>query len=359
MNDSTANLKDGMLKRILGVFHDHDRFVITTHKRPDGDAIGSQLALGKFLNSLGKEVLLFNTDPVPTTLDWMNGSEEIRTGNTLENLEAVSQADVFIVVDANARDRLGTTVERALDLYTGPTLLIDHHTAPESWFTWMLRDEHAAATAELIYDLICTNNQQMIDADIATALYTGMMTDTGSFRYSTVTPKIHRIIADLLKRGSTSPQDVYGHVYENHSHAWPRLVSLVFRGLTFLNEGKLAYITVTRHMLDVSGVDHGESHQMSDLVMSIAGVEVMLMLTELSHGVKASFRSKGDHHVDGWARTLGGGGHQNAAGAYIQSSMEDALDRILNSIPDFFSDKTTNLLEEDQSHFNELIGMKP
>ncbi len=349
-----------MLKRILGVLHDHDRFVITTHKRPDGDAIGSQLALGKFINALGKEVLLFNSDPIPTTLDWIKGSEEVQTGNTLENLEAVSKADVFIVVDANTRDRLGTTVERALDLFTGPTLLIDHHTAPESWFTWMLRDEHAAATSELVYDLICTYDPKMIDADIATALYTGIMTDTGSFRFSTVTPKIHQIIAHLLECGCTSPQVVYGHVYENHSHAWPRLVSLVFRGLTFLNEGKVAYVTVTRHMLDVSGVDHGESHQMSDLVMSIAGVEVMLMLTELSHGVKASFRSKGDHHVDGWARTLGGGGHQNAAGAYIETSMEDALNLALNSIPDFFKDKTTtSLLEDDQSYLNELIGMKP
>jgi len=347
-----------MLKRILGVLQDHDRFVITTHKRPDGDAIGSQLALGKFLNYLGKEVLLFNSDPVPPTLDWINGSEEIQTEDTLENLEAISRAEVFIVVDANSRDRLGTTVERSLDLYRGPTLLIDHHTAPESWFTWMLCDEHAAATAELIYDLICAYDRQLIDADIATALYTALMTDTGSFRFSTVTAKIHRIIADLLDRGSTSPMDVYGHVYENHSPAWPRLVSLVFRGLTFLYEGKLAYITVTKHMLDVSGVDHGESHRMSDLVMSIAGVKVMLMLTELSHGVKISFRSKGDHHVDGWARTLGGGGHQNAAGAYIQSSLEDALDTVLQSTPDFFSNKIINSLEEDQYYFNELIGMK-
>ena len=264
-----------MLETVLEILLGHHRFVITTHQRPDGDAIGSQVALGRFLEHLGKEVLLFNTDSVPSSLDWMEGSENVQTQTTIDNLEAVSRADVFIVVDTNSKERLGKTVGRALDLYQGPVLLIDHHTDPESWFTWMLRDEDAAATGELVYDLICSYNQDLIDPVIATALYTALMTDTGSFRFSRVTPKIHRMVADLLECGSASPLDIYAGVYENHSRSWPRLISMIFQGLTYLHGGKLAYVTVTRHMLETTTVDQEETHGMSDLIMSISGVYVI------------------------------------------------------------------------------------
>ncbi len=339
-----------MLKDTLKVLHDHHRFVITTHQRPDGDAIGSQVSLGRFLQHLGKEVLLFNSDPVPPSLDWMKGSEEVQTGNTLENLHAVSQADVLIVVDTNSKDRLGKTVERALDLYGGPVLLIDHHTEPESWFTWMLRDEDAAATGELVYDLICAYDPNLIDSEIATALYTALMTDTGSFRFVAVTPKVHRIVADLLERGSESPKDVYAGVHENHSRAWPRLVSMILNGATFLYDGKLAYITITRHMLDMTSVDQDETHGISDMVMSIMGVQVTITFTETKHGVKVSFRSKGDHRVDTWAQMHGGGGHRNAAGAFIKRPMKQVVKMVLSTAAKFFTEEDMAMAEEDQSY---------
>ena len=347
-----------MLKNILEVLLDHHRFVITTHQRPDGDAIGSQVSLGRFLQSLGKEVFLFNSDPAPPSLDWMKGSEDIQVGNTLENLSAISQADVLIVVDTNSRDRLGKTVERALDLYSGPVLLIDHHTEPESWFTWMLRDENAAATGELVYDLISAYDQDLIDPEIATALYTALMTDTGSFRFASVTPKIHRMAADLLERGSESPSDIYASVYENHSRSWPRLVSMILHGLTFLHDGKLAYITITRHMLETTEVDRDETHGMSDMIMSIAGVQVMLTFTETKRGVKVSFRSKGDFRVDTWAKTYGGGGHHNAAGAFIRRPMQKVVGMVLETASMFFPEEAMVMAEEDQAYFQALSSPK-
>lgn len=348
-----------MLKDILEVLLGHHRFVITTHQRPDGDAIGSQVALGRFLERLDKEVVLFNSDPVPPSLEWMPGSEVIRTGNTLEILNAVTQADLFIVVDTNSRDRLGKTVDRALDLYKGAVLLIDHHTEPESWFTWMMRDENAAATGELIYDLICTYDRDLIDSDMATALYTAVMTDTGSFRFSSVTPKVHRMAADFLERGSYSPLEVYAGVYENHSPAWPRLVSMVFQGLTFLYEGELAYITVTRHMLETAGVEYDEIHGFADMVMSIAGVRVTLIFTETKRGVKVSFRSKGSYRMDTWAQMYGGGGHQNAAGAFIRRPIREAVKVVLEGIPGSFEEEDVMALaEEDQAYLKALSSPK-
>ena len=348
-----------MIKDILEVLLGHHRFVITTHQRPDGDAIGSQVALGRFLERLGKEVVLFNSDPVPPSLEWMPDSEVIRTGNTLENLNAVARADLFVVVDTNSRTRLGKTVDRALDLYKGPVLLVDHHTEPESWFTWMLRDEDAAATGELIYDLICTYDRDSIDSDMATALYTALMTDTGSFRFSSVTPKVHRMAADLLERGSYSPLEVYAGVYENHSPSWPRLVSMVFQGLTFLYEGELAYITITRHMLETAEVGYGEIHGFSDMIMSIAGVRITLTFTETKRGVKVSFRSKGSHRMDTWAQTYGGGGHQNAAGAFILRPIREAVEVVLEGIPDLFKEEDViALAEEDQAYLKALSSPK-
>jgi len=329
-----------MLSEILEVLQSHDRFVITTHQRPDGDAIGSQISLGRFLNHLGKEVLLLNSDPVPGSLDWMPDSEKIHTENSIENLEAVSKANLFVVVDTNSKDRLGKTVERALSIYEGNTLLIDHHTAPESWFTWMLRDEEAAATAVLIYDLICAYDQNLIDSQTATALYTAVMTDTGSFRHATVSPKVFKMAADLIERGSHSPSVIYSRVLENHSTMWPRLVSMALQGITFLHNGRLALITISRKMLEDSFVDQGETHGMMDLIMSIGDVCVMVMFTEISDGVKVSFRSKGEYQVDSWAQTFGGGGHQNAAGAFIRQSIKDAVSIVIESTPEFFPEET-------------------
>ncbi len=354
----TAALIDVMLKDILGVLLGYHRFVITTHQRPDGDAIGSQIALGRFLEHLEKEVVLFNSDEVPPSLEWMSGSEVIRTGSSLENLNAVTRADLFIVVDTNTRKRLGKTVDRALDLYRGPVLLIDHHTAPESWFTWMVRDENAAATGELIYDLICAYDPDLIDADMATALYTALMTDTGSFRFSSVTPKVHRIVGDLLERGSRPPLEVYAGVYENHTPSWPRLLAMVFQGLTFLCEGQLAYITVTRHMLEVTGVDSDELHGLSDMLMSIAGVRVTVVFTEIKKGVKASFRSKGSYRMDTWAQNHGGGGHPNAAGAFIQRPVREAVEIVLQGVPELFKEPVA-LAEEDQAYLKALSSSQP
>ncbi len=348
-----------MLKDILGVLLDHDRFVITTHQRPDGDAIGSQVSLGRFLEKLGKDVVLFNSDPVPPNLDWMPGSEAVRTGNTLNNLDAVSRADLFIVVDTNSRDRLGKTVERALDLYSGPVLLIDHHTAPESWFTWALRDENAAATGELIYDLISAHDQSLIDPVIATALYTALMTDTGSFRFAAVTPKIHQITADLLERGSQPPPEVYSSVYENHSRSWPRLISMILQGVMFLCDGKLAYVTIPRRMLTSTDADSTEIHGVSDMLMSISGVHVTLLFTQIKDGVKVSFRSKGNYRMDQWAQTYGGGGHHNAAGAFIRLPLRDAVERVLEAIPESLEGGEPLIVaEEEKVYINAFSNSK-
>ncbi len=350
-----------MLKDILGVLLDHQRFVITTHQRPDGDAIGSQIALGCFLKKLGKEVVMFNSDPVPSSLDWMPGSGAIQTGETQTNRNAVADADIVVIVDTNSRDRLGRAVRRALYRYRGPVLLIDHHTGPESWFTWMLCDEHAAATGALIYDLICTYDADMIDVQIATALYTAIMTDTGSFRFAAVTPAIHRMAADLLDRGSYSPSEVYAGVYENHTPSWPPFLAMVLRGLTLLHDGVLAYITVTPHMLKTAGIDYSEVDGLSEFAMSVAGVKVVLIFTETKKGTKVSFRSKGDLRVDVWAQSYGGGGHQNASGAFLKDQLiRTAVMNVLESAPHFLGIKKVEdmvLAEEDQAYLKVLSSL--
>ena len=186
------------MQDILSILQGHDRFLISTHISPDGDAIGSQIGLGRFLEGQGKEVAMINSDPMPYNLTWLTGSDAVEVfDGSMAQRERIDAAEVVIVADTNAKQRLGK-LDGPVESNRGIKVLIDHHTHPETWFDAEYRNEAASSTGELVFELIDAWAPEAIDKAIAQALYTAIMTDTGSFRYNSVTPRVHRIVAELL-----------------------------------------------------------------------------------------------------------------------------------------------------------------
>ncbi len=350
-----------MLDRICSLIRDNERFFVVTHIRPDGDALGSQIALGHFLKALGKEVTLLNSDDPPPNLEWMPGIDAVETfDGSVAYHEALNDADVVFVVDANDADRLGR-LGPIVEAGAADTVLIDHHQAPDTWFTVSYVRSEAAATGEMIYDIIAAYDADRIDATIATALYTAIMTDTGSFRFTSVTPRIHRIIADVLERGSIQPAPIHEQIYDRKSMPALRLLGLMLNRIRLRYDGQVAYSILTQRMVDDAGASWNDKDGFVNYLLSIDGVRAALLFSEVNDGAKISFRSEAGTRVDEWARSFDGGGHKNAAGAYVRRpSLKEVVDHVLDAAPRFLDlapeAATHNMLSaEDEDYLRTLM----
>ena len=350
-----------MLDDVLALIRDNDRFFVTTHLGPDGDALGSQLALGRFLEKIGKSVAMVNSDEQDYNLDWMPGVDRVEVfDNSLSQHEALAEADVAFVLDTNDEERIGKVGSLMRDA-NATTVLIDHHLEPERWFDVLFVRETAAATGEMIYEIIGEIAPDVIDEEIATTLYTAIMTDTGSFRYSSVTPDLHRIIADILERGEIEPAPIHETVHDRKSMPGLRLLGRMLNRIRLRYNGQLGYSVVTQRMVEDTGASWDDKQGFVNYVLSIEGVKTALLFSETDDGSKISFRSEADIRVDEWARHFGGGGHRNAAGAYVkrptfEKTIEDVIDAASDYIafePRHASDE--ELSPEDRSYLNTLL----
>jgi phosphoesterase RecJ-like protein len=298
-----------------------ERIVLSTHIRPDGDALGSEIAVARFLQALGKEVAILNADPEPRVLSWLadeqpKGLIQVYQEGSLKQSRAVAEADAVMVVDTGAAHRLGPPAA-LLQSSPGRKLLLDHHPDPERWFDVTCVDTSSAATGELVYDLIAGHDPALLDAAVATALYTAIVTDTGSFRYSATTPRTHRIIADLLERGGIESEPIHIAVYDGRTREGLRLLARSLDTITTHYDGRLASMYVTQAMLRETGAYFDETEGLISYALALEGVLAAVIFLETPSAVKISFRSKGECPVNGWAAKFGGGGHANASGAYL------------------------------------------
>ena len=312
-----------------------DRVVMTTHLRPDGDALGTEIAIARALQALGKTVTLVNADAPPRNLDWLAEEQPpgllhtYESGN-LDQARAVAQADVLLVVDTNAGHRMGD-VGDVFRQSGKPVLLLDHHPDPEDWFSLACVRTDASAAAEIAYDLIAGIDPALIDRAVATALYVGIMTDTGSFRYGATTPRTHAIVSDVLARGDLRPEPIHVALFDGKSREGLALLSAALATITTHYGGRLATLFVTQDMVRQSGAFFDETEGLINYALSLDGVLAAVIFLELPSGVKLSFRSKGDCPINRWAAKFGGGGHANASGAYIKNAqlartMKDVVD---------------------------------
>ncbi len=309
----------------------NEKFVLTTHVNPDGDGLGSELALNRFLSKLGKNSVILNHSETPANHVFLDHDNEIRKFDSDRDGELLLHADVLIALDMNNSARL-RSMERYFLESKATKVIIDHHLDGQDFADHMLVDLDSPATGEIIYKCLSAYDPGLLDKNIAEALYAAIMTDTGSFRFPRTDAEVHRITAHLLELGA-DPVYVYNNLFEKNSIGRTRLLGEVLASVQLGYGGRLAYFSITREQLKRNQVAPDDTEQFVNYAGAIAEVVVTIFFMELSDGVKISFRSKGDIPVNELAKLYGGGGHKNAAGARLHSAhLEEVVQRVLKDV---------------------------
>ena len=311
---------------LLTLFKQYQTFAISTHVNPDGDAIGSELALFLFLKKLGKTVKIFNTDLVPKKYQFLP------YWNNIENAKASTHfcPEVLVILDASSRERIGPFLSKSL-IPTHAVINIDHHITAEAFGDYNIIIPTASSTAEIIYKFI-KSTQIPIDEVSALCLYTGVMFDTGCFRYSNTTSETHQIAADLIEIGDFAPDEVYRHVYEHVSLGKIHLLAQTLRTLELTSDGKIAWVLVTQSMLKETKTTMDDMEGFVNQIKAIESVEVAICVCELPGGkTKVSLRSEGRVNVAALAAEFNGGGHERASGCRIDLPHAPAIKALLAS----------------------------
>lgn len=321
MSDRRPELFRGLIERA-------DRTVLTTHMNPDGDAIGSEMAMARFLRAAGLGVSIVNTDPTPENFRFLEdetvGAEVYDPAVHDPLLRSVG---LVMLLDNSAPDRLGR-MEPVVRSLSSKVLCVDHHATQGTPWAHNLIDESACATSVIVFDLMTASGHRP-DVRTAEAIYAGLSTDTGFFRFGSTTPEAHLIAAELLRIG-VEPARTYREVFERNSPAYTRLLGQALAGLRLEGDGAIVSVRITRAMeasCDAAGVDTSE---MATSLLAIDGIRVALLFRELAGGrVKVSLRSKGALDVYHLAVEFGGGGHRNASGIVREGPLDEVAEAVV------------------------------
>ncbi|WP_317898174.1 DHH family phosphoesterase [Aurantibacillus circumpalustris] len=312
---------------------------IVTHWSPDGDAMGSSLALYLFLFKLNKKVSVIVPNAYPDFLHWLPGNKQVINfqANEKKAEKILMSADAIFTLDFNSYKRL-EKLGNILEKTEAPKVLIDHHQQPDDYPTLYFHDVDACSTCELIFDFIVgLGEKKLIDKKIAACLYTGLMTDTGSFRYPSVTHKTHLILSELLKTGIV-PSDIHSAVYDNYSLDRLKLLGFALNEKLKMVPGcPVAYFTLTEKELSTFNYQKGDIEGLVNYPFSIKGIKVCALFNESEGYVKISFRSKGKIDMNLFARKyFSGGGHINAAGGKSTLSLKDTESKFVELVKELF-----------------------
>jgi phosphoesterase RecJ-like protein len=291
--------------------------LLTSHRNPDGDAIGSELALAELATALGVETVIVNRDPAPSTLQELPGIDTVQVADELP--ESFPQGfDLVVTVECPDLDRAGFD---GLDRL--PILNIDHHLANPAYGEINYLDEQAPAVGEMVWRMFKDADvKPTIDA--ATNTYVALVTDTGDFRYSNAQPRAFRAAAEMVEAGA-EPATISEWVHDGRTEASVRLLGEALKTLRFLCGGRLASLAVDESAFDRAGADGTDTEEIINVPRAIAGVEAVVFCKQWEPGlVKVSLRSRGDVNVRSVAASFGGGGHTNAAGCALGGDLETA-----------------------------------
>ncbi len=321
--------------------------LIVSHYNPDGDALGSSIAWAKTLESLGHSTMCVVPNKFPHFLEWMPEIERIKvyTKHAAEVNEAAAAADIICCLDFNNPSRLeGLTA--AIEANThAKKLLIDHHLAPpDNYFDIVFSYTDASSTSYIAYKLIARfAGAHSIDRDMGTALYVGMMTDTGNFSFSFLTPDLFRVVAALVEKGIDIPYINY-KVYNSYTEGRVRLLSYALGPkMELLERGQAAYISLTENELRRFQFKQGDSEGFVNYPLSIETVRMSALLLQNHKFIRVSLRSRGDVDVNAFARRyFDGGGHKNAAGGKSTDTMEETVERYKRAVAEYFREEGIN-----------------
>lgn len=316
-----------MIEATLRAIREGRRFLVASHENPDGDAIASTLALANALREMGKDVVAFNRDGVPNDYRFLPGWE-----NVVTSVPDGDRFDVGFVLDAGELHRAGRWIRHACHTLAN----IDHHPHSEDFGDIYWVDEKASATGVLVYRLL-TAADWPVSLDVATCIYTTILSDTGSFRYSNADPEAFRVAGEMVALG-VDPWSIASGLYESQEEARLRLLALALPTLDVAPCGTFAAITVTSEMMTATGTAPEHTDRFINYPRSVRGVEVAIFFRQTGpDSFKVGFRSKGRIDVGALAREFGGGGHHNAAGAILSGAFPAVRNQVFSRLSELLA----------------------
>jgi bifunctional oligoribonuclease and PAP phosphatase NrnA len=326
------------------------KIVITTHHKPDADALGSSLALWGYLRKKGHDAKVITPTDYPAFLNWMNGNDEVMVfnkGNEALSAKFVKEADVIFCLDFSSLSRINELGELIRDA-KAKKVLIDHHLGPENFADLTFSDITAAATAVLIFKIIIgLGGKEHLDTCIGECIYAGIMTDTGSFRHPSTNKEVHLIIAELINL-AVDISKIHRLIYDNNTELRLKFLGYaLLNKLVVLQEFYTSYIAISKEELTKFDSQTGDTEGLVNFALSVENVIMAAVIIEREDGVKLSLRSKGEFSVNEFARkNFEGGGHRNAAGGKSQQSLDETVKKFINLLPQYKEELYQNLKTE-------------
>jgi phosphoesterase RecJ-like protein len=299
--------------------------LLTMHENPDGDGLGSATAMYHYLKEVDKDCRIIQVSKLPLEYYYLNEGDIIETYDPDRHGKWIAKVDLVIIFDVGDFKRI-RGIKDQIEHHNIATLNIDHHPHPEDHpFTHNVVDLQAASTGDMVYDYIKTVRDGNITKTMAEGIYTAVMTDTGCFRYSNTDSHCHNIAIECIEVG-VDTTSLYQRIYESSSHPRVALLGKILRDIHYELDGEFAWFVIDQKMMDDAKATNADVEGFSDFVRTIRGVEVAMMVLENDDGsCRLNFRSMGKYIINGVASELGGGGHQFAAGAIVNESIETLL----------------------------------
>jgi len=314
--------------------------VLVPHKNPDGDAIGACLAMYHYLGLKGHTTTVVSPNNYPDFLNWLPGSREVYKFDmqNRQSKKAIEEADLIFLLDFNALHRVGDDMKNTLIEFDGVFAMIDHHQQPDKIAKYCYSDTSISSTCQMVYHFIeKLDDTGVINKEIATCLYTGIMTDTGSFRFPSTTSETHRIIANLIENGAENAK-IHNQVYDTNSFGRLQLLGRALSNLIVVNTLRTAFISLRQSDLDEFDYQKGDTEGVVNYALSLEGIVFAAIFIEDKDQkiIKISFRSKGSFSVNKFARAhFDGGGHDNAAGGKTSISLDATITKFLQILPTY------------------------
>lgn len=336
--EETILIEEPLWQVVVELIDSATRIVVSTHENSDGDGLGSEVALVSALRAIGKSVTLINPTLVPRNYQFLPFMKEVWTFDEKneQHIQCLQDADLFFLLDTNNIGRTRAMKPHVLELQQAgkvKIICIDHHLEPQEFADVMVCRSSAAATGELMYELLREMEhyfqRALLDKTAAIGLYTAIMTDTASFKLPKTTARIHRITAELLEAG-VAPMEIYDHIYNTLTVGTLQLISQSIANLHLAEDGAIAYLFVTQATLRETGVGLSDTERLLEYLLGLPATKIAVMFIEMPDGnTKISFRSRGELPVNKIAKSYGGGGHKNAAGCTAPFPLKQAIPRVL------------------------------
>lgn len=317
------NMKNSEMKKVLTLIKRKEKFLISAHVNPEGDSIGSQLAMYHMLKKLGKDCVMLDHDKVPDNLEFLPGAREIT-----DTMPEGFSPDASIILDCPVIERTGKVADSLSS--SAVVVNIDHHMSNEYYADINWVEDSASSVGEMLFHLAEELGMEK-DTDIAKAIYAAIVTDTGSFSYNNTSPATHEITGKLVASG-VDTNVMHSEIFEKKDFYEVKMLGKALSTLTLESEGKLAHICLTRHMYNEEGIAKVTTDSFINFPRSVKGVEVAIFFKESTgeeENVYVSFRSSGGVDVNALASRFDGGGHKKASGCMLSCEFEEARRRVL------------------------------